>query len=623
MDISSLHIPLEDFFNLLCQDAGIGCWLFDVQNHQSWSSDSYHTMLGIDDKNEVQTMEDFLDKTVHPDDRHLVAISFKKFLYQHAVYDSYEARLLNGNGCFNWYHVFSHARYDDQDKIHYIFGGIINIDENKKHGEESEKLKFIVDVAEEMMGIGTFERNFVTQEIHWSKTVYDIFELPYGIPVSDIRRENFYSKRDAQAVFRAIAELKNESKPIDIEVRILTAKKNTLWVRAMAKPVFDKHNRTVAMRGTVQKIEKQKLKENFLIDIRNRIKEQKFFLDETSAMSDVGGWELNLEDHSLYWSEQTKKIHEVDQSFVPSFDQAIFFYHASSQPILIEHIKKLVDKGESYDLELELITRTHRKIWIRSIGKPVYEAEKICKVRGVIQNITKQKEREIELNSALKIIDDQNKKLKDFTYIVSHNLHSHAGNLKMITDMVDLETDVAVKLEWINLIKNVSTALNETVNNLNGLVSFNTEVKRQLSFAETFAIISNSLSYKLMDDNVEIVNDFSACEWVDYVPAYLESIMLNLVTNAIKYKHPDRKAIIQVQTLTENNNILMRIKDNGLGIDMEQFGHRLFKMNQTFHQNSDARGIGLYITKNQVENMGGTIEVESIVNEGTTFTVYF
>ncbi len=624
METSALQIPVEKLFSLLCSNANIGYWAIDFANNKPWWSDTCYEMLGIEDKNEKQTIEVFLEQTVHPEDRHLVTAAIKNYLHQNAVSNKTDVRLRNRKGGFNWYHLFSQAQYDENGKLLYIFGGISNIDEKKQKEEESEKLKFFVDVAEEMMGIGTFETNFITGERYWSKTVYDIVELPYDTKLHNLLREDFLDEKDLKNMTNCIEELRTDKKPVDLELRLNTAKENSLWVRIMAKPLFDENRQVTGMRGTVQKIEKQKLKENFLIDIRNKIKEQNFFLDETSSMSNVGGWELNLETNKLYWSTQTKLIHEVDENYEPAFDSAIAFYTPSSREILTEHFSKLLETEKPFDLELEMTTAGNNKIWVRKLGKPVINLSgKMITARGVIQNITEQKRKEIELNLSLSIINDQNSKLKDFTYIVSHNLRSHAGNLKMITDMVELETDVEVKLEWINLIKNVSASLSETVNNLNGLVSLNTEIKKEISFVETFGNIQKILSYKLMNEEVQIVTDFSECERINYVPAYLESIMLNLITNAIKYKHPERNAVISLFTSRHNNRPFLKVSDNGIGIDLEKFSSRLFKMNQTFHQNSDARGIGLYITKNQVENMGGSIEVESNVDEGTTFTIHF
>jgi len=65
------------------------------------------------------------------------------------------------------------------------------------------------------------------------------------------------------------------------------------------------------------------------------------------------------------------------------------------------------------------------------------------------------------------------------------------------------------------------------------------------------------------------------------------------------------------------------IKDNGSGIDLEKHGNKVFNLYQTFHQEKEAVGIGLFITKNQIETLQGSIEIESTVDEGTTFKIQF
>ena len=107
------------------------------------------------------------------------------------------------------------------------------------------------------------------------------------------------------------------------------------------------------------------------------------------------------------------------------------------------------------------------------------------------------------------------------------------------------------------------------------------------------------------------------------VPAYIESILTNLLTNAIKYKHPKRQPVIQVIGSRENGKTVLSVADNRQGIDLERYGEKLFGMYKTFHLHPDARGIGLYITKNQVDAMGAQILVCSEVGEGTTFKIYF
>jgi signal transduction histidine kinase len=111
--------------------------------------------------------------------------------------------------------------------------------------------------------------------------------------------------------------------------------------------------------------------------------------------------------------------------------------------------------------------------------------------------------------------------------------------------------------------------------------------------------------------------------YLDTIPAYLESILLNIISNAIKYHNPDKKPIIEIKAQKEDDFICLFVKDNGLGIDLHRYREKLFGMYKTFHNNENARGFGLYITKSQVETLGGKIEVESQPNKGSNFKIYF
>jgi signal transduction histidine kinase len=101
----------------------------------------------------------------------------------------------------------------------------------------------------------------------------------------------------------------------------------------------------------------------------------------------------------------------------------------------------------------------------------------------------------------------------------------------------------------------------------------------------------------------------------------MESIMLNLLSNSIRYSSPDRIAKIHFSTEINNNEVMFIAKDNGLGIDLQKHGHKLFGLNNTFHRHPDSKGVGLFMTKTQIEAIGGSITVESEVDKGTTFKI--
>ncbi|HBX66928.1 MAG TPA: hypothetical protein DEG32_12540, partial [Balneolaceae bacterium] len=138
---------------------------------------------------------------------------------------------------------------------------------------------------------------------------------------------------------------------------------------------------------------------------------------------------------------------------------------------------------------------------------------------------------------------------------------------------------------------------------------------------ETVNKIEEILTTERLANNVNIQKDIPANLSLKYNPAYLESIVLNLLSNAIKYRHPDRKPEVAVKAEEREGSVHLEVSDNGLGIDLEKHGEKLFGMYNTFHQNKNSKGIGLFITKNQIESMGGSIDVQSKPNEGTTFKI--
>jgi len=131
------------------------------------------------------------------------------------------------------------------------------------------------------------------------------------------------------------------------------------------------------------------------------------------------------------------------------------------------------------------------------------------------------------------------------------------------------------------------------------------------------------LEEQINQKNVTVINDVPADIIVNYNPAYLESILLNFISNAIKYSSPERQPKITLSFFQENEDLILKITDNGIGIDLKRNGDKLFGMYKTFNNNADARGIGLFITKNQIDAMGGKVEVDSELGKGTSFKIYF
>ena len=108
------------------------------------------------------------------------------------------------------------------------------------------------------------------------------------------------------------------------------------------------------------------------------------------------------------------------------------------------------------------------------------------------------------------------------------------------------------------------------------------------------------------------------------VPAYLDSILHNLITNAIKYGTTPYSKKIEVTAKHDHKEIVIIVRDYGLGLDIEKYKDKIFKLGTRFHSNkSDGQGLGLFMTKRQIDVLGGKIEIESELGKGSVFKVYF
>ena len=176
------------------------------------------------------------------------------------------------------------------------------------------------------------------------------------------------------------------------------------------------------------------------------------------------------------------------------------------------------------------------------------------------------------------------------------------------------------------MLTHASDNLLETLENLNEVVAINTNInleRKPIRLNQRIVSVKRNLKEFLVNNNAKIINAISEHTAIKVIPSYIDSILMNFITNAVKYKHPDRPPLITLSAISENGFIVLSIEDNGLGIDLKKYGEKLFGMYKTFHDHSDSRGIGLYITKNQIEAMNGKVTVASEVGVGTTFKIYF
>ena len=217
--------------------------------------------------------------------------------------------------------------------------------------------------------------------------------------------------------------------------------------------------------------------------------------------------------------------------------------------------------------------------------------------------------------------------LKQFSYITSHNLRAPLSNL---TGLLNLIEDIPIEnpdlKEMVTGFSKSTFLLNETINDLVKVIIIkdNPSIqKEKVLIKEVFENVFNQLSVLISLNKPFLKIELEEVTILNINKSYLESIFLNLLTNSIKYRAANKQLKILISCKVVGENIILTIKDNGIGIDMERNRDKIFGLYQRFHNYPDSKGLGLYLVKSQVETMGGNITVESKVDKGTTFTIIF
>ena len=178
------------------------------------------------------------------------------------------------------------------------------------------------------------------------------------------------------------------------------------------------------------------------------------------------------------------------------------------------------------------------------------------------------------------------------------------------------------------MFKKSTKQLDETINDLVRILVIKSNANiglEEVKFEDILLKTTNMLSSLLSKVNTKIGFDFDEALSITSNPAYMESIFMNLLSNALKYRNLERQLVLNVYTKVdhEHQTIKLCFEDNGLGIDLERNKDKIFGLHQRFHEQGEGKGIGLYLIQSQIKALGGSISVESVVNEGTTFIITF
>lgn len=337
------------------------------------------------------------------------------------------------------------------------------------------------------------------------------------------------------------------------------------------------------------------------------------------------------------FSEESSKIIYVNEALVKmtgfSKEEILgkspgMFLGPDSDLEEVDKMKRALAYNKSFSSEIINYAKNGKPYWVGIDIAPV--SDTTGKVSHMIANerdITSRKVQEQEREKLIFELIQNNKDLRQFSYITSHNLRGPIANLLGLTNLLDIyKVEDSTLSKIMDGIKKAATNFDETIKDLSTVLNVKDRPsipKEEIQLTTIHKKILDQCKTLLKESDAKITTDFSKAPSVNFNKAYLESIFLNLLTNAIKYRSSSAPLNILISTNENNGEVILKYKDNGRGIDLHLHKEKIFGLYQRFHQNTEGKGLGLFLIKSQMEALNGSIEVESKIDEGTLFILRF
>ncbi|MBT28373.1 MAG: hypothetical protein CMO01_01845 [Thalassobius sp.] len=391
--------------------------------------------------------------------------------------------------------------------------------------------------------------------------------------------------------------------------------KDYLWIKASATPMFNDMGEVIQIISTFEDISESKRAENEIKKLAN-IAERTADIILTCD-----------EDGNVTWANSalTKVLGYIPEEVI-GYKPGERTSGEETDPNIIKALHEALKEHLMFNATVKAVTKTKKQCWINYEVTPINDEQgKFLYSIVTKRDITDLIEKQIELEHVLKSTISQNKRLKEYSYITSHNIRSSVSNLLGLTEII---MDDPKNLEFIYMLHETTKKLDQTINNINKLLHLEEKsIKKHKTQCNVLEALTRliELNKTVIDDHkVEMILNVPADLNLLTVPAYLDSILHNLITNAIKYGTTPYSKKIEVTAKHDHKEIVIIVRDYGLGLDIEKYKDKIFKLGTRFHSNkSDGQGLGLFMTKRQIDVLGGKIEIESELGKGSVFKVYF
>ena len=504
------------------------------------------------------------------------------------------------------------------ETIHGLVVTLVDLTEIKKARQQVRETTERLDLVLQSSNIGIWEWDLTTDTVIANDHLRTIFDIA-DPGVFDVQKVmNRIHPDDRPGIEKALKQALDNDHLYNKDFRVIKKDGRVTYTNGQGSVIRDAQGKPIKMLGTNVDITEKKQNEAQL-----RLSEERLTMAMNSTSDGIYDY-YDMETGESWWSPRVYELLGLKpgeiEATIATFGELV---HPRDQHLSEKARQDYLEHGKPFDIEFRVRHKTLGYRWFRSRANLVFDIQgKLARMVGSFADIHQRKTGEIHLRETNRKLRVANEYLDNFVFMAAHDLRSPVANLKSLTEL--WRSGHPNKQLIIDKVERSVDRLDETLSGLIQILDiqqYDQQQVSELNFNRIYQKLLAEMEPEIQSASISIRADFAE-PTIHYIEPFLESMLRNLLSNAIKYRASHRPAEISLSTYGNNEFVLLQIQDNGIGIDLKRGRDKLFKAFERLTQEGEGQGIGMHLVKNMVEKNEGFIEVESEIDQGTTFKVY-